>query len=146
MISAIHAPYTKVNSCTRYKSVDHSIRFCIDLFMDEELSRYEALVLCRDRAGSDSQMGRDFGVPQPKVWRWINQSKQMPAEYVLLAERLYAVSRHHLRPDIYPIDMPEASSRWSGVDQRVGVRRNGVDGRNNRVSFNDRQITKGASL
>lgn len=30
----------------------------------------------------------------------------MPAEYVLMAERLYGVSRHLLRPDIYPVDLP----------------------------------------
>lgn len=70
--------------------------------MDEDITPYEALVLCRDKAGSDSQMARDLQVSQPKVWRLINQSKLLPAEYVLAAEALYGVSRHHLRPDIYP--------------------------------------------
>lgn len=112
--------------------------------MDEELSRYEALVLCRDRAGSDSQMARDLGVPQPKVWRWINQSKQMPAEFVLLSEQLYGVSRHSIRPDIYPVEMLEASSRWSGIDQRAGIRSNGVDGRSVRVPFNRSGNSQGA--
>jgi DNA-binding transcriptional regulator YdaS (Cro superfamily) len=70
--------------------------------MDEDPTPYEALVQCRDRAGSDSQMARDLQVSQPKVWRWINQSKLLPAEYVLTAEDFYGVSRHHLRPDIYP--------------------------------------------
>lgn len=73
--------------------------------MDEDLTPYEALVLCRDRAGSDSQMARDLEVSQPKVWRWINQSKLLPAEYVLSAEDLYGVSRHQLRPDIYPASL-----------------------------------------
>lgn len=114
--------------------------------MDEELSRYEALILCRDRAGSDSQMARDLGVPQPKVWRWIKQSKQMPAEYVLRAATLYDVSPRHLRPDIYPAEMLEASSRWSGVDQRAGVRHAGVDGRSNRVLFNRQHKMNGAGL
>ncbi|GAB7553144.1 hypothetical protein NRB_26500 [Novosphingobium sp. 11B] len=91
-------------------------------------------------------MARDLGVTQPKVWRWINQSKQLPAEYVLLAERLYGVSRHFLRPDIYPVEMPEAPSRWSGVDQRASVRRSGVDGRPRRVAVNRRQILNGAGL
>jgi DNA-binding transcriptional regulator YdaS (Cro superfamily) len=114
--------------------------------MDEELTRYEALCLCRDRAGSDSQMARDLGVPQPKVWRWINQSKQLPAEYVLTAERLYGVPCYHLRPDIYPVEMLEASSRWSGVDHRAGVRSAGVDARSRRVSCNSAAGMKGASL
>src|SRR5690606_23716771 len=70
--------------------------------MDSHLTRYEALIACRDRAGSDSQMGRDLGIPQSTMWRIINSSKQLPAENVLAAERLYGVSRHDLRPDIYP--------------------------------------------
>jgi DNA-binding transcriptional regulator YdaS (Cro superfamily) len=85
--------------------------------MDEDLTPYEALVLCRDRAGSDSQMARDLQVSQPKVWRWINQSKLLPAEYVLTAEDLYGVSRHHLRPDIYPASLtvaPEAPGEECG--------------------------------
>lgn len=51
-------------------------------------------------------MADAFGVSQPTVWRWINQSKQLPAERgeVLLAERLTGVSRHLLRPDIYPLE------------------------------------------
>ena len=72
--------------------------------MDRQLTRYEALKACRDAAGSDSQMARDLGVPQSTMWRWLNQSKQLPAEYVLKAERLYGVSRSELRPDIYPIE------------------------------------------
>jgi DNA-binding transcriptional regulator YdaS (Cro superfamily) len=91
-------------------------------------------------------MARDLGVPQPKVWRWINQSKQMPAEFVLLSEQLYGVSRHSIRPDIYPVEMLEASSRWSGVDQRVGVRQVGVDARAGRVSCNNLTQMKRASL
>ena len=114
--------------------------------MNEELTRYEALVLCRDTAGSDSQMARDLGVLQPKVWRWINQSKQIPAEYVLVAERLYGVSRHSLRPDIYPIDMQPAPSRWLGVDRRNAARATAVDGRLSGVSFKRSTKMKGARL
>lgn len=87
--------------------------------MVEELTRYEALIRCRDRAGDDSKLARDLGVTQPRVWRWINSSKQMPGEHVLEAERLYGVSRHHLRPDIYPRDYPLAPDderRFIGVD------------------------------
>lgn len=72
--------------------------------MDNSITRYEALLACRDMAGSDSRLGRDLGIPQSTMWRIINSSKQLPAEYVLKAERLYGVSRHDLRPDIYPRD------------------------------------------
>ena len=75
---------------------------------------------CQQSAGSDSQMARDLNVTQPRVWRWLNQSKQLPAEYVLTAEQLYGVSRHDLRPDIYPRQtMTDQGSpdRFYGVDQ-----------------------------
>ena len=87
--------------------------------MVEALTRYEALLRCREVALSDSQMARDLGVSQPTIWRWLNQSKRMPPEHVLDAERLYGVSRHALRPDIYPRNHPLAPDddrRWIGVD------------------------------
>lgn len=114
-------------------------------FMDMHMTRYEALLACREKAGSISQLGRDLDIPQSTMSRIINQSKQLPAEYVLLAETLYGVSRHFLRPDIYPIHMPETPSRWSGVDQRAGIRANGVDSRVHRVAFNTDQKANGAA-
>lgn len=63
-------------------------------------------------------MAHALSVSQPTVWRWLNQSRQLPAEKVLLVEELTGVSRHHLRPDIYPPDLGP-SPRWHGVDGAV---------------------------
>ncbi|TCM43346.1 YdaS family helix-turn-helix protein [Novosphingobium sp. ST904] len=103
--------------------------------MDMTLTRYQALLACRDQAGSISQLGRDLRIPQSTMSRIINQSKQLPAEYVLEAERLYDVSRHLLRPDIYPIQATERCSRWTGTDECISNRSSGVDRRAQRVSF-----------
>lgn len=87
--------------------------------MSKAMTRFEALCECRRRAGSDSQMARDLDVSQPTIWRWINQSKQMPAEHVLTAEKKYGLSRHDLRSDIYPRNYPPApdqAERWIGID------------------------------
>jgi len=94
--------------------------------MTEPLTRYEALILCRDAAGSDSALARDLQVTQPRVWRWINQSKQMPPEYCRAAERLYGVPKESLRPDIYPRETmtdQAAEDRFCGIDLRQGERR-----------------------
>lgn len=91
-------------------------------------TRYEALLACLECAGSLSQLARDLGIARTTMWRIIDSSKQLPAEYVLLAERLYGVSRHHLRPDIYPPDQ-----RFIGVDHRA-----------TRVSFNRDAVSKPA--
>jgi DNA-binding transcriptional regulator YdaS (Cro superfamily) len=83
------------------------------------ITRLEALNAAVEAAGSQSQFARDMGTHQPMVWRWLNQSKQLPAEYVLTAERLYGVSRHDLRPDIYPRPIMAdqgSADRFYGVD------------------------------
>ena len=130
-----------------------SLDFSVDLYTDTfirprmNMTRYEALLKVRENFATEQAMAQAFGVTQPTIWRWLNQSKQLPVEHVLHAERLTGVSRHTLRPDIYPFDLPETSaSRWSGVDRRTGVRANGVDRRADRVSFNGGRGMKGAAL
>lgn len=98
--------------------------------MENALTRYEALVRCRDTAGSDSQMARDLNVLQPRVWRWLNQSRQLPPEFAIECERLYGVSRHDLCPHIYPREIMVdtlTEDRFCGIDMRVGERRTGLD-------------------
>lgn len=94
--------------------------------MTSQPTRYEALVRCRDAAGSDSALARDLNLAQATVWRWINQTKQMPAEHVRAAERLYGVAKEDLRPDIYPreelVDQG-TDDRFCGIDLRAGDRR-----------------------
>lgn len=90
--------------------------------MTTQPTRYEALTACLTRAGSQSAMARDLGLAQSTVWRWVEQTKQMPAEYVLKAEALYGVSRHHLRPDIYPRELltdQHVEDRFCGIDLRI---------------------------
>ncbi len=79
-------------------------------------TRFEALNMVRDAFASQQAMADFFGVTQPTIWRWLNQSKQLPAEFVLKAEVELGVFRHWLRPDIYPVDLPPAG-RFIGVDQ-----------------------------
>lgn len=49
----------------------------------------------------------------------MQSSKRVPAEYVLKIEAATGVSRHDLRPDIYPREVM--------TDRHVGARFNGVD-------------------
>jgi DNA-binding transcriptional regulator YdaS (Cro superfamily) len=52
---------------------------------------------------NQSELARICGVSQPTVWGWVNKGRgQLPAEYVLKVEDATGVSRHALRPDIYP--------------------------------------------
>lgn len=64
-----------------------------------------------EAAGSQSELARRIGVRQGYVWKWL-RSKRVPAERVLAIEAATGVSRHELRPDIYPVsaDLPQPPS------------------------------------
>ena len=60
-------------------------------------------------AGGQSAFARLHGVSQPTVWAWLKQGKPLPAECVLATERETGISRHDLRPDLYPRDEAAAA-------------------------------------
>lgn len=87
------------------------------LMSNEPLSAFEALQTALRVAGSQVQLARVCGVKQPSVSLWIKHSKPLPAECVLKVEAATGVSRHLLRPDIYPVEAPQASPAFHGVDR-----------------------------
>ncbi|MBZ4194177.1 MAG: helix-turn-helix domain-containing protein [Candidatus Contendobacter sp.] len=46
---------------------------------------------------------RHPNVKQQHVWKWLRAGR-VPAEYVLAVEAATGISRHELRPDIYPVE------------------------------------------
>jgi len=74
--------------------------------MNELLSPFEALREAVAKAGGQVATARICGVSQPAVWKWLQSGKRLPAEYVLAVEAKTGVSRHLLRPDIYPLSLP----------------------------------------
>ena len=54
--------------------------------------------------GGQSALGRLIGKPQSTVWEWVDRKKPLPAEFVLTIEAATGISRHELRPDIYPLE------------------------------------------
>ena len=68
----------------------------------DNLTPFKALDLAVTRTGSQAAMAKLCDVSQPAVWKWLKESKQLPAEHVLTVERATGVSREMLRPDIYP--------------------------------------------
>lgn len=92
---------------------------------------FEALQEAVKVAGTQQAMAVICGVTQTAVWKWLQSSKRLPAEYVLRVEAATGVSRHHLRPDIYPVEVHPHSPRFLGVDRS-----------NVRVSFNRAGVSK----
>lgn len=62
-----------------------------------------------DIAGGQSALARALQIKQQTVWYWLNRAKRVPAEFVLPIEAATEgrVTRHELRPDLYP---PEAAA------------------------------------
>lgn len=59
---------------------------------------------CLSRARTQTAFAAATGLLQQTVSNLIKRKEVLPAEAVIPAERAYGVSRHVLRPDIYPID------------------------------------------
>ena len=85
---------------------------------------FEAFELCLTTAGSQTALGEALGCSQTAIWKMLQSAKRMSHQYVLIAERLYGVSRHDLRPDIYPRALAPAKlvdrgggDRFYGVEQ-----------------------------
>ena len=73
---------------------------------------------CR-KIGSQSALARLVGRDQSTVYEWLLLGKALPAEHVLAVEAATGISRHVLRPDIYPVDDPGPPSP---TDSRRGAR------------------------
>ncbi len=86
--------------------------------MTAALSPPDALRDAVARIGSQSAAGRLLGVTQQAVSGWIKERKHLPAEHVLAVEAGSGVSRHALRPDLYPVgdssDPPLPAGRTEG--------------------------------
>lgn len=87
---------------------------------------FRALKRVLSAFGTQAECAAALGVTQPSVSRWVNSTRRMPAELVLTAERLTGVSRHELRPDIYPREVmtdQAVGARFMGTDRAAGSRR-----------------------
>ncbi len=52
--------------------------------------------------GNQSKFAEAVGTLQQNISNWLRTNRPLPAEYVLAAEAATGISRHELRPDIYP--------------------------------------------
>lgn len=68
----------------------------------ESRSPEQALLDAIEVLGSQTAMAELCGISQPAVHKWVRDGKQLPAEYCLRVEVATGISRHDLRPDLYP--------------------------------------------
>lgn len=73
----------------------------------------KALESAIEAAGGQAALARALAsatgkpIRQGHIWAWLNRTHLIPAEYVLVIEGIteLKVTRHELRPDLYPIEI-----------------------------------------
>lgn len=62
-------------------------------------------------AGGQAELARRCGTSQPRIWQCIHRNQRVPADLVIPFEKAVngSVTRHELRPDLYPIELVESS-------------------------------------
>jgi DNA-binding transcriptional regulator YdaS (Cro superfamily) len=87
-----------------------------------------ALLAAVEVLGSQVAMAKVCGLTQPSVHKWVRLGKALPAEHVLAVEAATGISRHELRPDIYPReDGPRAAAGGPVPPPRAGGSPDPVD-------------------
>lgn len=61
----------------------------------------EALEIAIEKAGGQTALARKIGKTQGHICKWLER-KKVPANMAIPIEQATGVSRHDLRPDIYP--------------------------------------------
>lgn len=64
---------------------------------------HETLKRAVELAGTQAAFAERIGASQQIVSYWLRKERPLPAEYVLATEQAFGISRHELRPDIYPL-------------------------------------------
>lgn len=57
-------------------------------------------------AGGQTALARALGIAQSTVATWLRRGNELPAKFVIPVETAFGISRHELRPDLYPADLP----------------------------------------
>lgn len=60
--------------------------------------------------GNQSRFADAIGTSQQNISNWLRKGQQLPAEFVLAAERATGIARHVWRPDIYPTPSEQAAA------------------------------------
>jgi DNA-binding transcriptional regulator YdaS (Cro superfamily) len=70
--------------------------------MAPKTTPFEAFVTAVEIAGGQTKFAALCGCTQGNIWQLLNNKSPLPARYVIAAEAGTGISRHILRPDIYP--------------------------------------------
>ncbi len=72
--------------------------------MTRSVLKNQILMKAVKKVGSQTKLAAAINTTQQNIWWWLYQANAINAEYVIAIEKVSGVSRHELRPDIYPKD------------------------------------------
>jgi DNA-binding transcriptional regulator YdaS (Cro superfamily) len=62
-------------------------------------------------SGGQKPLAERIGTTQSMIWYWLERAKKgVPGEFVIPIEQATGISRHDLRPDLYPKERRRAAS------------------------------------
>ena len=73
------------------------------------------LALAITAAGSFAELARRIDLSVSTVHSWVRRDQELPAEHVLPVESATGVSRHDLRPDLYPREESASAPSATGT-------------------------------
>lgn len=62
------------------------------------------------KAGGQTAFAAICGCTQGNIWQLLKKKSLLPAQYVLKAESGTGISRHDLRPDLYPVEVSSSQA------------------------------------
>ena len=83
--------------------------------MDSEETMFEAFEEALTNARTQTAFAKEVGCSQQLVSYLVKHRLPLSPKFVLRTEAAFGVSRHRLRPDIYPHGVPSSFQPHSGV-------------------------------
>lgn len=79
--------------------------------MARKRTPFDAFADAVKKAGGQTALAAICGCTQGNIWQLLKKGSPLPAQYVLAVETATGISRHELRPDIYPapVELARAS-------------------------------------
>lgn len=77
---------------------------------------FQALVRAVEIAGGQSAFARIVGCTPGNINQLIRKASPLSGKYVLKAEAGTGISRHDLRPDLYPLEIVQAGPSTSDIE------------------------------
>lgn len=80
----------------------------------EAMTKFEALKAALQKLGGQTALGKICGKSQNAVWKWENQTKELPIQHCREVERATGIPAHYFQPAHFDPPLPDnISGQWA---------------------------------